>query len=98
MHSPKTLFQRTPSVKILAAHVAEPWFQEALIAALAQMAWTQPRGENLATSWDAHNRLIGAREFIAKLAALHEIEKELPTSKSSGLNYDIPQPLSQKPK
>jgi hypothetical protein len=86
MNSPKVLFLRTDSSNRLLAATFEPWFEEAVIAAYAEMAYRQPRGSQLAEAWDQHSQLAGAKRFVEILCGLPLIEAA-EEKKSTGLNY-----------
>lgn len=86
MNSPKALFLRTESSKKLLAATLEPWFEEAVIAAYAEMAYRQPRGSQLAEAWDQHSQLTGAKRFVEILCGLPLIEVH-EKRQATGLNY-----------
>lgn len=89
VNSPKLLFLRTESSKKLLIATLEPWFEEAVIAAYAEMAYRQPRGGQLAEAWDQHSQLIGAKRFVEILCGLPLVE--VPEKrKSTGLDYSTP--------
>lgn len=92
MNSPKVIFLRTESSKKLLAATLEPWFEESVIAAYAEMAYRQPRGSQLAEAWDQHSQLVGARRFVEILCGLPLVEAA-EQKKSTGLRYDT-EPLN----
>lgn len=66
----KERFQQTDNAKLLFELAAEPWFQNALEVALVQYAKTMlPQGEPYGDAAN-HNRMEGAKRYIAELLDL----------------------------
>jgi hypothetical protein len=86
--SPKARFlKKAEEAKHHQSLVQSDSFQNALTVALAEMQMNLPKGDNPAKSWDAHSRMVGAREFIHTLLNLAEVAPVVDKPNQS-LNYE----------
>lgn len=73
-------------------------FKVACDYAMLEFVQRQNRGNNLNESWDNNSKLIGAREFLDILKALHEPETERKPYKGEELGYNAVPDFSGAPK
>lgn len=90
--NPKARFLESPHAKDFTDRIAADWFQVASESAFAEYAVRLGTQSTPQASWDAHNRLVGAKEFLNCLMNLGIPSKDLPRGESSNLDYSKPKP------
>lgn len=67
--------------------VLTPEFQTACDYALLEFAQRQPQAKDPSHGWDSHSQLVGAREVLEILKALHEPTTTKTGTREPSLNY-----------
>lgn len=91
--NPKSRFLASQHAKDYTDRIAADWFQVASESAFAEYATRLGTQATPQASWDAHNRLVGAKEFLNCLLNLGIPGDKIPRSESHNMDYSKPKPL-----